>query len=676
MSKKYAALLSPVRIGDVVLKNRMVFPNASPHFLQGPEDFPAEGYRAFMAGVARNGAALVTVAEWSDPKPRHIKGIDIGHMQAWDFGNAAVRNYHSQMADEVHFYGSKLMLSTGFTFPEGYSLHGGLVPAGPGQPPTVMKEVLPRERISEVIDSFVSLVGEYRDVGYDGVTMRIDDLLCPKETERGDEYGGSPVGRTRIVIEAYKAIKKKFGPSFITEVQCAGEQPMGYNGDSRIGYSIEDTIAFCRAAEAEGVVDIIQLREKNVAASHPTGYTFHKGEHPCVGYSQALKAAGIHILTEVIGGLQDPDEINGYIADGKADMIGMARAFFSNPNYIDLIVAGRGEDVMPCIWCNKCHGTILSDNPDPWLSVCSVNPYFGIQEKLGRLLEEPEKLRKVAVIGGGPVGMRAAIMAAERGHTVTLFEKTDYLGGQLRHAESFSFKWPLKDFRDWEVRQLGRLGVEIRMNTDPSPDEIRAGGFEAVIAATGASASLPGSIEGLYGEDGSAKVRTCHDIFGKESELGHHVVICGASETGIETAMYLAENGHEVTLLTRQKEIGHNCSKLHYITMSWVKPNNDGSGKGHLAPAWEKYEDVLRGITEVTTLSVEGNTVTYADKNGAVHTITGDDVIICGGTKPNVDEALRYADAADTFLMVGDCDRCGNLQRGMRDALAKVNMIH
>ncbi|MBR1781052.1 MAG: FAD-dependent oxidoreductase [Oscillospiraceae bacterium] len=673
MSKRYAALLSPLRIGNTVLKNRTVFPNASPHFLQGPEDFPAEGYLGFYSALARNGAAIVTLAEWDHPHPRKGKGADFGHMQYFDTENAAVENYICQLADEIHFFGSKLILSTDLKFPQGFSQHGGFLHI-PGGGEGIKVDPLPAERMGEVIDEFVARVKHYRDLGYDGVTMRVDSILIPHENERTDAYGGSVENRTRLVLDAYREIKRVLGPSFITEVQCHGEQPMGYTGENPIGYTIEDTIEFARLAE--GVVDIIQLREKDMCISHPTGYTFQKGEHPCIGYSVALKEAGCRILTEPIGGFQDPEEINAYIASGKCDLIGMARAFFSNPHYGELLEAGRGEDITPCLWCNKCHGTILTtDQPDPWLSVCSVNPHFGIEHKEHRLLTRPGAPKKVAVIGGGPVGMRAAIMAAERGHQVTLFEKTDYLGGQLRHAESFSFKWPLRDFKNWEVRQLDKLGVEIRMNTAPAPEALRAEGFDTVIAATGSKANLPGSIEGLRDESGTPVARTCHDIFGKEAELGHHVIICGASETGIETAMYLAQNGHEVTLLTRQREIGHDCSKLHYITMAWVKPNNDGSGRGHMAPAWEKYEDVLHGITEVTTKSVCGSTVTYVDREGVEHTITGDDVIICGGTSAQVDEAMRYADAADQFLMVGDCNGTRNLQRGMRDALAKTNMI-
>ena len=672
MAKKYPSLLKPVRIGNTVIKNRMVFPNASPHFLQGPEDYPSDGYRAYMANIARNGAGIVTIAEWDHMHDRFNDEMDMGHMQYFDTKNAAVQNYMSQMADEVHFYGSKLILSTDINFPEGFSLQGGPAFGPPGMPPK-MTEAFPKERMQEIIDQFVAKMTKYRNLGYDGVTMRFDMIMQPKAVERDDEYGGSAVNRVKLVLDCYRAVKKKLGASFITEAQIAGEQPMGYTGETPNGYTIEDTIAVAKAGE--DCIDIIQIREKDMTISHPTGYTFQKGEHPVIGYARQMKEAGVKELLEPIGGFQDPDEIEGYLSEGLCDMIGMARAFFCNPEYGKLIEEGRAEDITPCLWCNKCHGTILMEKPDPWITVCSVNPYFGMQDKLHRLLQEPDKLKKVAVIGGGPIGMRAAIMAAERGHSVTLFEKSDYLGGQLYHSESYSFKWPLREFKNWEKRQLDKLGVEVRMNCAPEPEEIKAEGFDTVIAATGAQANLPGSIEGLRDENGKALVRTCHDIFGKEAELGKKVVICGASETGIETAMYLCQNGHEVTLLTRQRELGHDCSKLHYITMAWVKPDNDGSGRGHMAPAWEKFDDILYGITEVTTKSVKGGTVVYEDKEGKEHTIEADDVIICGGTSPRVDEALRYMDAADQFLMVGDCNGTRNIQKGTRDALAKVNMI-
>ncbi len=663
MGKKYAHLLAPLRIGDTVVKNRMLYPNASPHFLQGPETFPAEGYRAFVAGLAKNGAGMITLAEW-DNYPAQRQGpadADFTHMQAFDLSDPSVSNYFSALAEEVHFYGAKLLLSTDIHFPWGYSLNGGPRQGPPGSGPDTT-EPIPVEMIPQVVDAFVQKVKQYRDWGYDGVTMRIENHLHPSENPRNDQYGGSLENRTRLLLECYAAVKKALGKGFITEAQLAGEQPLGYTGERQNGYTLADTVAFSHLAA--GKIDILQLREKDMTLSHPTGFTFEKGQHETIRYAEAVKAGGADILVEPIGGFQDPDELEGYLAAGKCDLFGMARAFICDFDYGEKLREGRGEDVTPCLWCNKCHGTIRTP-PDPWVSVCSVNPRMGLQHVEHRLVPPAGKGKKVAVIGGGPAGMRAAIVAAERGHSVTLFEKTGYLGGQLYHAESFRFKWPIRDFKNWLVRQMEKAGVSVCLNCAPTSEEVAKIGFDAVIAATGAQAQLPASIQGLRDAAGKALYPTCADIFGKADSLGRHVAIVGGSETGIETAMYLAENGHEVTVLTRQDEIGHDCSKLHYITMAWVKVEPDG--KGHMAPAWEKYENI-HGIAGVTTQSVEGGRVTYVDRAGQRHVLEADSVVICGGVKPRLDEAMAYAGAADEFYLVGDCNGAGNIQKCMRQA--------
>jgi NADPH-dependent 2,4-dienoyl-CoA reductase/sulfur reductase-like enzyme len=137
--------------------------------------------------------------------------------------------------------------------------------------------------------------------------------------------------------------------------------------------------------------------------------------------------------------------------------------------------------------------------------------------------------------------------------------------------------------------------------------------------------------------------------------------------------MYLCENGHNVTLLTRQKEIGHDCSKLHYITMAFVGVD-PVTGREGMRPAWEQYEN-LKGITNVTTKKVEGNTVYYVDAEGKEASITADSVVLCGGMKPLTDEALSFANAADQFLLVGDCNGCGNLQKVNRQAFSRAMQL-
>jgi 2,4-dienoyl-CoA reductase-like NADH-dependent reductase (Old Yellow Enzyme family)/thioredoxin reductase len=669
---KYSNLLSPIKVGDHVLKNRIIFPNASPHFLQGPESFPAEGYRAFMSNLAKNGAAVVTIAEWSDYQNQR-KGpadLDFTHMQAFDLENPGVHNYLSQMAEEIHFFGSKLFVSPLFPYPKGYSLNGGRA-FGPGGGET---QALPKEMIPQAIANLVEKARFYKLLGYDGISMRCDADLTPSEYPREDEYGGSVENRTRLLREAFAAVKKEFGGAFLIEAVVAWEQPDGYGMHNKVGsgYYAEDTMEFVRLIE--GVADILQLRENSGCTSHPTGFNFKQGVHSALDFAAQIKAEGIQIFCEPIGGFQEPDEMDQAIKDGKCDFFGVARGLFADSEYGKKLYSGRGEEITPCLKCNKCHGVMLKEH-DPWLSVCSVNPTQSLGHKLARLLcsASDGESKKVAVIGGGCAGMRAAIIAAEQGHKVTLYEKTDRLGGQLIHGDSFSFKWPIGNYKNWLIRELETSGAEIKMNTEPTPDDISAGQFDAVLAATGAKPNLPKSIQGLTNPDGTRKegVRTCLDTFGREGELGKKVVICGGSEVGVETAMYLCENGHEVTILTRQNELAHDASKLHYITSSWI---HHVDGMATESPAWEKYEN-LHGILNVTTTAVNGKTVTYCNGKGEEHTIEADDVIICGGMLPSTEEAMAYANLSSVFYTIGDCNVVGNIQLCTAEAYARAMIL-
>lgn len=137
-------------------------------------------------------------------------------------------------------------------------------------------------------------------------------------------------------------------------------------------------------------------------------------------------------------------------------------------------------------------------------SVCSVNPLMGLGHKIHRLVEQSAEPKKVAVIGGGPAGMRAAIYAAQRGHDVTLYEKSGQLGGQLFHGDYFPFKWPIKNFKNWLIYELGKSGAKVVMNTEPTRQMIVAGGYDVVLAATGAKVNIP-NIPGLKDENGKLK---------------------------------------------------------------------------------------------------------------------------------------------------------------------------
>jgi NADPH-dependent 2,4-dienoyl-CoA reductase/sulfur reductase-like enzyme len=283
------------------------------------------------------------------------------------------------------------------------------------------------------------------------------------------------------------------------------------------------------------------------------------------------------------------------------------------------------------------------------------------------------KKKKVAVIGGGCAGMRAAIYADEQGHDVTLFEKTDRLGGQLLHGDSYSFKWPIANYKNWMIDEVTRRPITVRMQTEPTPEEIRTEGFDVVLAATGAKPNVPASIKGAKTEDGTLRsdLYSIIDCFGAAERMGKKVVICGGSESAVETAMYLCENGHEVTILTRQKEIAHDASKLHYITCAWIKREN---GEAFESPAWERYDN-LHSITEVTTQEVAQHSVKYAGADGVTKEIEADSIVICGGMKPCLDEAMQYMQAADECYPLGDCNGAGNIQKCTFDAYSRVMML-
>ena len=266
--------------------------------------------------------------------------------------------------------------------------------------------------------------------------------------------------------------------------------------------------------------------------------------------------------------------------------------------------------------------------------------------------------------------MRAALYAAQRGHDVTLYEKSDTLGGQLFHADHFSFKWPVRNFKDWLVSALGKSSVKVMMNTQPTRQMIVAGGYDVVLAATGARINVP-DIPGVRDEKGVQKYPTCLEILGKESELGKHVVIVGGSEVGTETAMHLCQLGHDVTVLTRQKRLAHNASGLHYITMAFVKEGPNGEALE--SPAWEMYDN-LTGITGAETLKIEGNTVTYKADQGE-KTITGDSIVLCGGMTPCTAEAFDYSGLTAEFYAIGDCNGAGNLEVCNREAFARAMIL-
>ena len=344
---------------------------------------------------------------------------------------------------------------------------------------------------------------------------------------------------------------------------------------------------------------------------------------------------------------------DGIIRDGKADLVEMARSWICDSDYGKKLYEGRGEDITPCVRCNKCH---VPNDTDKFRSFCSVNPLIGLEDKIDRMIAPVEKEKKVGVVGGGPAGMYAAITLADRGHKVTLYEKEAKLGGQLSHADLVSFKWPLADYKDFLARQCEKKGVDIRLNTEATKEMLEAENFDHVILAIGpvfTKANIPGA--------DSPKVLSTMDAYHEDVELPENIVIIGGSETGVETGMYLCDKGHKVTVLCRQKSLASDAPHAHYVTM--------------LEDAWLQREQFnwVKGIQKY--VSIDDTGVNYINFEGKEKHIDCDCVIMCTGARPNTEGCTALYGAAPKTDFVGDCFRVGNVHFAVTTAFGAANQI-
>ena len=691
---KYPHLLSPIKTGNVILKNRMIHSRSFPHFLQGPETFPSEASIAHYAGVARDGAAVVTVKSGAVQRDRKALQGDSAHMTMWDIDDPAVQNYYAQVADGIHFYDSKASIALNILMPSGYAISestgatgsgpggmagagmpgggaggpgeapGGAMPGGAGGAPggatgggaggtaaapsnmtmgnmPAGKEI-PINLIQEMIDSAAKQAKLYQSIGFDMVNIYMSyrshmlaHALSPALNKRTDKYGGSLENRARFSLEVFQAIKKACGQDFLIEAQISGEEVAG-------GYTIEDVVQYAKLWE--GSVDILQLRATDATPAHPMGWNSVKGKPLTLKYAEALKKSGTKIITAPIGGYQDLDLNEEFIATGKTDMIAMARAFICDPEYGKKAYEGRGEDVIPCIRCNKCHGDTT------WLSFCSVNPKLGIAHRLNGMIETPARSKKVAVIGGGPAGMKAAITAAERGHKVALYEKSASLGGLLKHTDFASFQWPLKDFKDYLIRQVNKTGVNVLLNTEATPDMIRKKGYDAILFAAGTEPVIPK----IPGADGS-NIWNVVNVYGNEKALGKNVVVIGGGR-GAETGLHLSQCGHKVTVLATGRQLAA----------------QEGPHQGIHFETSDNFSYIL----QATTTGISNGKVTYKDAKGEEKSIQADGVVVFGGLKPRQDEAMKFAGVANEFTVIGDCTgNGGDVRKVNRMAYAAASRI-
>ena len=396
----------------------------------------------------------------------------------------------------------------------------------------------------------------------------------------------------------------------------------------------------------DGLVDIFQIRGATDAAAHPSGVNSQKGDPVTLRYARALKAAGTSALIGPVGGYGDPELIENALQNGDCDLVFMSRAFIAEPEYIDKLQ--RGERITPCILCNKCHVR----PGDPTFG-CTVNPQLALSmnPNFYTHIKPVTEKKRVAVIGGGPAGMAAAITAAGRGHAVTLYEKGDQLGGQLLHARHTDFKWPLTDYLDYLIKQLHDCGAEVRMSTPATPELLQ--GYDAILYAAGAVEILP-EIPGIE----TLRVWKPLEVYGNESELGNRVLVIGGSDTGVETAWHLAILGHQVTNISRRMPEGFFKDADRY------RERMEQSGNGGR----------LESIPKVSHIALSPGGVTFTHRK-ETRALEFDDVVVCGGVCPVRSDIAEYSQNCPYFRVIGDSNVPGDIRTGIKDAYTAAMLI-
>ncbi|MFQ5785557.1 MAG: FAD-dependent oxidoreductase, partial [Alphaproteobacteria bacterium] len=411
--------------------------------------------------------------------------------------------------------------------------------------------------IEEVIDGFVAAARRDRDAGFDGVDIfagyncLVDQFWSPLTNKRDDRWGGSLENRLRFAVELCSRVRRMAGEDFIVGMTVSGAEP--YPG----GLSIEDKQEIAAYLDARGLVDYFSVGSGSYLNQFSKIVpSFHFGLTLTAADAEKYKQAVSHARVTSEARVKAPDIAEKLIAAGKADMVSLVRSQIADPHLANKAKEGRSGDIRPCISCNQlCIGRRLREN---WIS-CLVNPSVGREYEWdgdGALLAD--KPREVIVVGGGPAGLEAARVAAERGHRVTLAERGNELGGQFRLAAGQPERGEIGYFLNWYQKQLERLQVRVILRTEMTAQDIKASGADAVVLATGSTPSRDGyqralpHMDRLPGVD-QDNVCTIHDVLDGSMTPGANVLLLDDINgwwPASGTALHLAEQRHRVTVVT------------------------------------------------------------------------------------------------------------------------------
>jgi 2,4-dienoyl-CoA reductase-like NADH-dependent reductase (Old Yellow Enzyme family)/thioredoxin reductase len=630
----FKALFSPFRIGKLELKNRIVMPPMATNFA-GTEGKVNDRHIDYYVKRVHGGVGYLNFEHTGILK----EGKASPGMALID-GDDKIPPF-KKLVDAVHREGGKIFIQINHAGRQTSSSITGAPIVAPSPIPCPVRKEMPHPlsvgEIQGLVEAFRQAARRVKEAGADGVEVHMAHgyLLCqflsPFSNQRDDEYGGSPERRLKMPLEVLNAVRNTVGPDFPIVCRLSADEYV--DG----GLKLEDSIPIAKALEKNGA-DALHIS----ACIAPSGYLNHPpyyvGEGVFTYLAQGIKAA-VKIPVITVGRIRTPELANQVIEEKKADLVSMGRALIADPFLPKKAMEGKVEDIIPCISCNRCILSIRRGD-----LYCAVNPETGREATLW--VKKAQSPKKVWVIGGGPGGMKAAEIAARRGHQVTLYEAQDQLGGQFLLAAIPPHKQVLREFVTYLWKQMEKVGVKTVLNKPFDLKLLEKERPDAAIIATGAKPLIP-EIEGIQ----KTKVFNVWEALSKPGSLGQKLLFLGGGGVGAEVADFLSEKGKKVTLVEMREAIALDlvAHLQHYLNLRL------------------KNKEV-QVLTSTKAVRFEEAGLWVEDPQGTRKLTGFDSVVISMGSVSNMGLAEGVKKKVSQVFVVGDAEKPREVMEALVEA--------
>jgi 2,4-dienoyl-CoA reductase (NADPH2) len=661
MTARYPHMLAPLDLGFTTLKNRTLMGSMHTGLEEKPGGF--ERMAAYFAERARGGVGLMVTGGIG---PNEEGGVYAG---AAKLSTPEEAEKHKIVTQAVHEAGGKICMQI---------LHAGRYAYSPKSvaPSAIQAPINPfkpreldEEGIEKQIADFANCAALAQQAGYDGVEVMgsegyfINQFLVAHTNHRTDRWGGSFDNRMRLPVEIVRRVREAVGPNFI------------------IIYRLSMLDLVEGGSTWDEIVTLAKAIEKAGATIINTGIGWHEARIPTIA-TKVPRAAFTKVTAKLKGEvsiplcttnrINTPEVAEQVLAEGDADMVSMARPFLADPDFVNKAAAGRADEINTCIGCNQA---CLDHTFGGKLTTCLVNPRACYETELNYI--PTTAVKKIAVVGAGPAGLAAATVAAERGHSVTLFDAAGEIGGQFNVAKRVPGKEEFFETLRYFKRKLETTGVDVRLNSRISADELVKGGFDEIILATGIVPRTP-EIPGID----HPKVIGYLDAILERKPVGQKVAVIGAGGIGFDVSEYITHQG-KATSLDRDafwKEWGIDTALEARGGVAGVKPQpqpaarevyllqrkkskvGDGLGKTtgwiHRTGLKNKKVQMLNSV-EYLKIDDAGLHIRVAD--GQPQVLPVDTVIVCAGQDPLRELQQGLESAGQRVHLIGGADVAAEL---------------